>query len=424
MKYFKTDGIRGEAYTELTLDLAYKIGLYFNKTKKRVALGVDTRESSPEIAYAIYKGLKEKVDAHYAGIIPTPGLMYYSMKNECIGIMITASHNLYKDNGIKIFDCGKKISKEIMEEIEYFIDKNETVKYKEEYYFGDLEIDKNIVDEYVSFLKERLKGITKKVLFDGANGAFSYILKELFDYDNLINCSPNGKNINLNCGSTDVTGLIHELKLRHHELGIAFDGDGDRMIVVDKYNRVYQGDLLTYFYAVNLNEKGQLDGKTVVLTEITNPGILDRLTQIGLYPIIVSVGDQNVSAALNNGYVLGGESCGHIINKTILPFSDGLCNAIELIKILESTPKQLHEYLYDIKMYFYKNVNIKINENTNLSEKTKNKINRFVKRRKIHLITRYSGTEKVLRLYVYQKKVNKIESNISKIMKIINNDIR
>ena len=196
------------------------------------------------------------------------------------------------------------------------------------------------------------------------------------------------------------------------------------MIVVDKFNRVYQGDFLTYVYAVDLNQKGLLEGKTVVLTEISNPGILERITSIGLYPIIVSVGDQNVSAALNNGYVIGGESCGHIINKTILPFSDGLVNAIELVKLLQENSKQLHEYLFDVNLYYYKNINIKIDENTNITTKTKNRINRFVKRKKIHLITRYSGTEKVLRLYLYQKNIKNIEHNILRIMKMIKNDIR
>ena len=423
MKYFKTDGIRGEAYTELTLDLAYKIGLFFSNIKKQVVIGVDTRESSPEIAHAIYKGIGNKTKVIYAGIIPTPGLMYYSLNHDCFAIMVTASHNLYKDNGIKIVENGAKISKELMSDIEFFIDENINIEYKEEFK-EDLITDKTVVNEYIDFIKGRIGNNRIDVLFDGANGAYSYILKELFDYDNLINCSPNGKNINLNCGSTDVSDLIHQLKLRKKELGIAFDGDGDRMIVVDKFNRVYQGDFLTYVYAVDLNQRGLLEGKTVVLTEISNPGILERLTSIGLYPIIVSVGDQNVTAALNNGYVIGGESCGHIINKTILPFSDGLANSIELVNLLKNNSKQLYEYLFDVKLYYYKNINIKIDENTTITTKTKSRINRFVKRKKIHLITRYSGTEKVLRLYLYQKNIKHIEHNILRIMKMIKNDIR
>ena len=213
MKYFKTDGIRGEAYTELTLDLAYKIGLYFSNIKKQVVIGIDTRESSPEIAYAIYKGITNKENVIYAGVIPTPGLMYYSMIHNCFGIMVTASHNLYKDNGIKIIENGAKISKELMYDIEFFIEENTKIEYKEEFK-NDLTIDKNAVNEYIEFIKDRKGNTNFNVLFDGANGAYSYILKELFDYDDLINCTPNGKNINLNCGSTDVSDLIHQLKVR------------------------------------------------------------------------------------------------------------------------------------------------------------------------------------------------------------------
>ena len=122
MKYFRTDGIRGEAYTELTLTLAYLIGLFFRNSEKKVVIGMDTRESSPVIASAIYDGLNGCKDISFAGVIPTPGLMYYTLVNNCIGIMITASHNPYKDNGIKIVDSGYKITKDFSQEIEKFIE--------------------------------------------------------------------------------------------------------------------------------------------------------------------------------------------------------------------------------------------------------------------------------------------------------------
>ena len=130
MKYFRTDGIRGEAYTEVTLDLAYLIGLFFKDYEKSIVIGMDTRASSPDLALAIYEGLKEHKDVRFAGVIPTPGLMYYSLQNDCVAIMITASHNPYKDNGIKVIDSGHKISKSFSEEIEKFIDLNQNIKYK------------------------------------------------------------------------------------------------------------------------------------------------------------------------------------------------------------------------------------------------------------------------------------------------------
>ena len=421
MKYFRTDGIRGEAYTELSLTLAYQIGLFFKNSEKKIVIGMDTRESSPDIAMAIYEGLKGCKDVSFAGVIPTPGLMYYTLVNKCIGIMITASHNPYRDNGIKIVDSGYKITKAFSDEIEAFIELKKDVSYSivEN---NNLEIDYSIVKEYVSFLKNRMINNDLKILFDGANGAYSYILKELFKENEIINCTPNGKNINDKCGSTDLSSLIKELKVRGYDIGIAFDGDGDRIMVVDKYNRIYEGDFLTYIFAVNLLEKDMLTGKTVVYTEVVNPGIINKLNDLGIYTIITEVGDHHISKALEREYILGGESSGHVINKTIVPFGDGLSNALELIKILATTSKKLYEYTYDVKMYYSKTVNIYFSDNDfEISKKLKDKINKYANKKKIHLILRKSGTEKAVRIFIYQPTSRKINNHISKVVRMIKN---
>ncbi len=421
MKYFRTDGIRGEAYTELTLSLSYLIGLFFKTSEKRVVIGMDPRESSLDISYAISEGLKGHKDVRFAGVISTPGLMYYTLENNCIGIMVTASHNMYKDNGIKIVDSGKKITKDLSEEIEKFIDLKKDIVFNIEGK-ANIDIDYSVVKSYLTFLKGKLIKNDLKILYDGANGACSYILKELFSENEIINCEPNGKNINEKCGSTDLSSLIKELKVRGLDIGIAFDGDGDRIMVVDKYNRIYEGDFLTYIFAVDLFEKEMLTGKTVVYTEVVNPGIVNKLNDLGIYTIITEVGDHHISKALEREYIIGGESSGHIINKTILPFGDGLANALELIKVLTLKTKKLHEYTYDVKMYYSKSINIYFNNNDfEISKKVKDKINKFAIKKKLSLILRKSGTEKAIRIFLYQPSSRGMNRNINKIVRIVKN---
>lgn len=423
MKYFKTDGIRGEAYTEVTLSLAYKIGLFLSFVDKPIIVGIDPRESSEELALAVIKGLKKHKNVKYAGVIPTPGLMYYSLNNKTIAVMITASHNQYKDNGIKIIEDGHKISKEFIHQIEKFIDKNNDIIYKDVFDRSKLQIDKEIIDSYFDFISERMPEFRSNVIFDGANGAYSHILKKLFNSNSLINCEPNGKNINYECGSTAPSMLINAVKLRQADIGIAFDGDGDRICVVDRFNRIYEGDLLTFIFAKNLNDNNLLKSKTVVFTEVVNPGILNRVTDLGMYYIIVEIGDQNIYTVLENGYTIGGEASGHIINKNILPFGDGLANALELIKLLKIENKKIHEYLFGIKMYSSKKINLIMEpEKFNLSKITKFKLDKFTKKKNITLITRKSGTEKMVRLFIYQPINKGLSRNLNKIVRMIKDD--
>ena len=418
VKYFRTDGIRGEAYTELTLQLSYLIGLFFKDSDKMIVIGMDTRASSPDIARAIFAGLEGHKNVKFAGVIPTPGLMYYTLQHECIGIMITASHNPFKDNGIKIIEDGYKIGKDLCEEIERFIELNKDVVYIENKI--EMKIDDDISHEYEAYLKNRMIDNKLKIIFDGANGAYSFILKKLFSEYEIINCEPNGENINYKCGSTDLSSLIHELKVRKYDIGIAFDGDGDRIMVVDKNNRIYEGDFLTYIFALDLFKNGLLTGNTVVYTEVVNPGIINKLNSLGIYTVITEVGDHNISKALEREYVLGGESSGHIINKTLLPFGDGLSNALELIRILEASNKRLYEYSFDVKLYYSKSFNIYFtNADFEITKKLREKIERFAARRKINLVLRKSGTEKAIRIFIYQPSSKGINANINKIVKMI-----
>lgn len=422
MKYFRTDGIRGEAYTEVSLKLAYLIGLFYKDNKKDIVIGIDTRESSHDIASAIYQGLSGKENIRFAGVIPTPGLMYYCLQKHAIGIMITASHNPYKDNGIKIIDCGYKITKKECEKIEGFIEENKDIIYTQEDI--ELDIDYSVRDIYMDFLSDKIINTNLKIIFDGANGAFSYILKELFKSNEVINCNPNGKNINDNCGSTNLSSLIHEIKVRYADLGIAFDGDGDRIIVVDKYNRIYEGDFLTYIFARDLFDRNMLTGNTVVFTEIVNPGIVKKLNELGIYTMITEVGDNHITKALERNYVLGGESSGHIINKTITPFGDGLSNALELIKILTTNNIKIQEYTYDVKMYYSRITNLYFKDyDFEITKKLRDKIEKYSRKKKITLILRKSGTEKAIRIFIYQPSSVGMNKHMTKIVRMIKNAI-
>ena len=157
MKYFKTDGIRGEAYTAFTLEIACLVGKYYEKSEKDVIIGIDTRESSIDFAKAIYSGLSNKRNVKFAGVIPTPGLMYYSLKNNCIAIMVTASHNTYKDNGIKVITNGMKIERDEMNLIEDFIEENKEAIYTNTSVDINTILDLNIINTYKLFLKEKIK---------------------------------------------------------------------------------------------------------------------------------------------------------------------------------------------------------------------------------------------------------------------------
>ena len=193
MKYFGTDGIRGEAYKDLTLNLAYKLGEATASLKKEIVVGIDTRYSSMDLAKAFISGVEKKVKVRFAGVIPTSGLMYYSLKHETIGVMITASHNPYKDNGFKIIDKGTKLSESKQLILEELIDNSSKVYLPQK---ENLDCDASILNEYMLFLDKYFYKSKKKIMFDVANGCYSHILTKYYPENMVINNQPNGFNIN------------------------------------------------------------------------------------------------------------------------------------------------------------------------------------------------------------------------------------
>lgn len=406
MKYFGTDGIRGIAYEKLNALLAFKLGqaIAFVFHSKEVVIGMDTRESSPMLAYALSNGLMAKgVNVLFAGVCSTPMIANYSLQKNIIGVMITASHNPYMDNGIKVFNKGYKTSEADEEKLEHFLDHGD-ITYQE---FGHFIMSNDIHDEYLKiYEKLNLKTSKYRIGYDSANGANHIISKELFQRiaPNSIQISntPNGQNINLNCGSTHLETIQKLVKSKKLDIGFSFDGDGDRIMVVDHHQKIYDGDMLIYIIASYLKKKNLLNNNTVVLTKMSNPGILKALKDQGISYSLTNVGDKYVFEELyNNDYTIGGEASGHIIIRNLLHSGDGLLVAIYLIQILEELNASLEELTKDVSLYPFKLTNIKGIKKEVLSLDTIQDLISHVKMRLGEhslLLVRPSGTEDLIRV--------------------------
>ncbi|PKK96269.1 MAG: phosphoglucosamine mutase, partial [Tenericutes bacterium HGW-Tenericutes-3] len=285
-KYFGTDGIRGVAFEKLNSELAFKVGqgLVHTLHPKTVVIGMDTRESSPMLAYSIANGiLALGVDVLFAGVVSTPMIAYYSKLKSIVGIMITASHNPYMDNGIKVFNKGYKTVEKEELEIEAFIDSNQLSFTS----FGKFSLFKSFKDDYLKiYEKMNVKLSRCRVGYDSANGANYMISKEVFDKvcPSAIQISnePDGLNINTGCGSTHMEAIQELVKQNHLDIGFSFDGDGDRIMVIDSKLNIYDGDMIIYMIAKYLKQEGLLNKNTVVLTKMSNPGILKTLKDLNI----------------------------------------------------------------------------------------------------------------------------------------------
>lgn len=409
MRYFGTDGIRGIAYEVLNESLLIKVGKALSLIDcDLVLIGYDTRESNKDllsfIAYGALSINKKVIDV---GIISTPGLAYNSIVENCIGIMITASHNPYYDNGVKIFYKGYKIDDQLERKIEDYID-----TLKDEF------IEKNVIiksdekykNRYVKFLKDKLEYSPLNIGLDLANGATSFIASQVFKDKvknvKIIANAPNGKNINEKVGSTHLNSIISLVKDNALDIGLSFDGDGDRLLVVDDKANVYTGDYILYVFAKYLKEKGQLKNDTVVMTIMSNKGIIESFLKKKINVKLTTVGDKNIlEEMINNNYVVGAESSGHIINLLHLPTGDGMLSAINLLNILSYYNLSLNELCKDIVIYPEKQINIKVKDKNIVNdEKIVSKINKIKEKYDgINLILRASGTENVIRLYCCYK---------------------
>lgn len=420
MKYFGTDGFRGEANQDLTLYHAIKIGrflgYYFNKDKNgtgKIVIGKDTRRSSYMFEDALSAGITSSgSDAYLLHVTTTPSVSYVvrSEDFDC-GVMITASHNPYHDNGIKIINSdGEKMDDEFLEKLEAYIDsdiKDIDLKIGEE--IGRTHDFIGGRNRYIAFLiqtvSKSFKG--KKVGLDCANGAASSIVKSVYDALGaetfVINNNPNGFNINVDCGSTHIEVLQKFVKENKLDCGFAYDGDADRCIAVDENGEVVDGDAILYICGKHMKEEGNLESNTIVTTIMSNIGLYKALDKLGINYSKTQVGDKYVHIEMSkNGYELGGEQSGHIIFSKYANTGDGILTSLRLMEAMIDNKASLSELKRDLKIYpqVLKNVRVKDKSAVLSDESIKNIIEKQSQDLKDsgRILVRESGTEPVIRV--------------------------
>ncbi len=348
-KYFGTDGVRGPANDVLDSNLAYRIGrylgsLYRGEQGPKILIARDTRLSGQMLLAALSSGiLSSGGDVYDIGISTTPSVSYLVTKKDFdFGIMISASHNPFYDNGIKVFSSeGTKISEQLELKIEEYIESiKDYLPLAKNNKIGRQFFVPEYIDEYVEFiLSSNEQHHDFKLLVDAANGSASIIAPKVFSKIkcsvDFIGSNPDGININLKCGSTHLETLKAGMKSGKYDLGIAFDGDADRILLVDKNGEEIDGDFILYMLAKALKSKGRLKGNAVVVTIMSNMGLSKALTHEGIDVVTVGVGDKYIQAEiLEKGYSLGGEQSGHIIVGDILNTGDGILSAIQILNVI------------------------------------------------------------------------------------------
>ena len=415
MKYFGTDGIRGIPNKTLTNELVYKIGKSLSTLgNKRVYVAFDTRISKDMLFCSLASGcMSMGLNVYNLGVLSTPGLIYYSKQKNAVGVMITASHNLYIDNGIKIILNGRKLNEFEEKEIEKYIEK--PIDFSTS--IGRLFYDKQAQNEYINFILSKAQKSDFRIGIDCANGAtyelsqaiFPRLVKEV----KFIGCEPDGFNINEQVGSTNIYRLKELVLANKLDFGFAFDGDGDRVIAVDSNGNIIDGDKIIYILASYLKKHDKLKNNKVILTIMSDLGIINALNKIGICVNEVNVGDKYVYQSLiENDLYLGGENSGHIILFDHLNTGDGVLIATFLIDIFRKEGMIFEDYLKDVNSYFTRNVNLPIKNKRDIirNEIIKNKIFEIKNKLKqdCKVVVRPSGTEDLVRITLMAKDEQKV----------------
>ncbi len=422
MKYFGTDGIRGSAYDYITYEMAYAVGRSLGLLEnKKVMIARDTRESGNMISRALKSGIIDAgLEVMDFGIIATPILAHMSIKEKCAGVMITASHNPYYDNGIKVFYKGKKTTEEQEIIIEAVIDGAIPLSV----IAGGKELD--FVDPLPLYNKlfKNIKVISqRKIILDLANGATISSAKYVFDKIcknvDYIGDKPDGLNINKGVGSTHIDSLASYVVELGYDLGFSFDGDGDRVLAVDHTGRIIDGDLLIYIIACYLKEKRLLNNNLVVLTKMSNLGIISALKAKGIETIQTDIGDKYVLEALSQKKAtIGGENSGHIINRYLLDTGDGVLNAAFILKILEEKGVTIEQLIKDVTFYPDRLFNLRGIDRNLVNDP---RIIELVETIQYHLgsegkvLVRPSGTEPLVRISASAKTQEEVDAIIKEI---------
>lgn len=419
-KYFGTDGFRGEANVNLTVEHAFKVGrflgYYYGKDRKaNVVIGKDTRRSSYMFEYALVAGLTASgADVYLLHVTPTPSISYVVRSEgfDC-GIMISASHNPYYDNGIKIINGnGYKLEAEVEEKIEAYIDSEvdmiplatgENIGRTTDYSIGR----HRYIGYLISLATRSFKDV--RVGLDLANGSATTVAKGVFDAlgakTYIMNSEPNGININDRCGSTHIEHL-QKFVLEHNlDVGFAYDGDADRCLAVDDCGNIVDGDLILYLCGKYMKKREELNNNTIVATVMSNLGLFKALEKQGIAYEKTAVGDKYVyENMLLNNHSIGGEQSGHIIFSKHATTGDGVLTSLKIMEVILESKQKLSELLKEVQLYpqVLKNVKVKDKQAASSDPKIIEAVERITTELGTdgRILVRESGTEPLIRVMV------------------------
>ena len=441
-KYFGTDGFRGEANVNLTVEHAYKVGRFLGwfygknheNGKAKIVIGKDTRRSSYMFEYSLVAGLTASgADAYLLHVTTTPSVSYVVRTEDFdCGIMISASHNPFYDNGIKLInDKGEKMREDVINEIEKYLDGDmEELPYAIREKIGctvDYTAGRN---RYMGYLMSLAIYSFKdmRIGLDAANGSAWSLAKGVFDAlgakTYVINAQPDGTNINENCGSTHIEGLQALVKREHLDVGFAFDGDADRCLCVDENGNVITGDHILYIYGCYMKDRDKLVGNKVVTTVMSNFGLYKAFDAAGIEYEKTAVGDKYVYECMSeHGYRIGGEQSGHIIFSKYATTGDGIITALKIMQAMIGRKKTLSQLAAPLSIY------PQVLKNVRVTDKTEARNDAAVKEAvsKVteelggngRILVRESGTEPVVRVMVEAGSTEECEMYVDRVIDVI-----
>uniref|UniRef100_UPI0040293694 phosphoglucosamine mutase n=1 Tax=Lachnospira eligens TaxID=39485 RepID=UPI0040293694 len=441
-KYFGTDGFRGEANVTLTVDHAFKVGRflgwYYGKNhengKAKIVIGKDTRRSSYMFEYSLVAGLTASgADAYLLHVTTTPSVSYVARTEDFdCGIMISASHNPFYDNGIKLINAaGEKMKEDVIAEIEKYLDGElGEIPYATRENIGctvDYTAGRN---RYMGYLMSlaiySFKGI--RVGLDASNGSAWTLAKAVFDAlgakTYVINAAPDGTNINANCGSTHIEGLQDLVRREHLDVGFAFDGDADRCLCVDEKSEVITGDHILYIYGCYMKDRDKLVGNKVVTTVMSNFGLYKAFDAVGIEYEKTKVGDKYVYECMSeNGYRIGGEQSGHIIFSKYATTGDGIITALKMMEVMLAKKKTLSELAAPLVIYPQVLKNIRVTDKTQAQDDADVKAAVEAVANALgadgRILVRESGTEPVVRVMVEAGSTQECEKYVDQVIEVI-----
>ena len=438
-KYFGTDGFRGEANKGLTADHAYKIGRFLgwyyslNGKKAKIVIGKDTRRSSYMFEYSLVGGIVASgADAYLMHVTTTPSVAYIARVDEFdCGIMISASHNPYYDNGIKLINGkGEKMDEATIAEVEKYLDGEMEIPFAERENIGCTVDYVSGRNRYVGYLISlgvySFRGI--KVALDCANGASWNIAKSVFDALGaktlVINNQPDGLNINMNAGSTHIEGLQKFVVENGCDVGFAYDGDADRCLCVDEKGNVITGDHILYIYGRYMKDRDKLVGNKVVTTVMSNFGLYKAFDELGIGYEKTKVGDKYVYENMKeNGYNIGGEQSGHIIFSKYASTGDGILTSLKMMQVMIGRKKKMSELSEGLVMYPQVLENVRVSDKKAAQDDAE--VRAAIKEVEKTLgdngriLVRESGTEPVVRVMVEAETTEICQEMVNKVVEVM-----